>query len=172
MTLRTEPLRDLLQAFESGSRPKGGVTGIRDGIPSLGGEHLNRDGGFKFNKIKFVPETFARAMTRGHVEPEDILVVKDGATTGKVSLIRSDFPFAQAVINEHVFRLKLKDDYNSAYVFYFLYSLAGQQQILSDFRGAAQGGISQAFVDKVFVPVRPLDEQQQIPLCATSIADS
>ena len=156
------PLRQLLADFESGSRPKGGVGGILTGIPSLGGEHLNRDGGFKFEKIKFVPRAFAKAMTHGHLKSGDVLVVKDGATTGKVSLVRSDFPYQDAVINEHVFRLQLKKEYQPAYVFYFLYSQIGQQQILSDFRGAAQGGISQGFVDKVFVPVVTLDEQQKI----------
>ena len=44
--------------LESGSRPKGGVGGILDGIPSLGGEHLNTDGGFTFEKIKYIPEDF------------------------------------------------------------------------------------------------------------------
>jgi type I restriction enzyme, S subunit len=136
------PLRELLQALESGNRPKGGVSGIRQGIPSIGGEHLNRDGGFRFEKVKFVPEKFVRSMTRGHLRPGDICVVKDGATTGKVSLVRGDFPFPAAVINEHVFRLQVKPDHYSPYVFYYLYSQAGQREILSDFRGAAQGGIS------------------------------
>ena len=155
-------LRELIDEFESGSRPKGGVKGIRDGIPSLGGEHLGRNGGFHFERIRFVPPAFAKSMSRGHVKMGDILVVKDGATTGKVSLVRADFPYPDAVINEHLFRLKLKEDYYPAYAFYFLFSLTGQQQILSDFRGAAQGGISQGFVDKVLVPEASFREQQRI----------
>jgi len=31
-------LNQILQALESGSRPKGGVRGIAEGIPSIGGE--------------------------------------------------------------------------------------------------------------------------------------
>jgi type I restriction enzyme S subunit len=155
-------LRELLDSFESGSRPKGGVKSIHEGVPSIGGEHLNRNGGFKFEKIKFVPEKFARSMTRGHLRQGDICVVKDGATTGKVSLVRQDFPFSDAVINEHVFRLQVKADHDPAYVFYYLFSAKGQREILSDFRGAAQGGISQAFVDKVIVPVVDRSEQKQI----------
>ncbi len=123
---------------------------------------MSRDGGFRFEKIKFVPETFARSMTRGHLRPGDICIVKDGATTGKVSLVRRDFPFPAAVINEHVFRLQVKPDHHPAYVFYYLYSQAGQGEILSDFRGAAQGGISQGFIDKVRVPIVPFDSQERI----------
>ncbi len=36
--------------LESGSRPRGGVRGIAEGIPSLGGEHLNDEGSFNFKK--------------------------------------------------------------------------------------------------------------------------
>ena len=75
-------LREILEVLENGSRPKGGVQGILEGIPSLGGEHLNSDGGFKFGNLRFVPELFANKMTRGLINENDILIVKDGATTG------------------------------------------------------------------------------------------
>jgi type I restriction enzyme S subunit len=37
-------LNQILQTLESGSRPKGGVRGIKEGIPSIGGEHINENG--------------------------------------------------------------------------------------------------------------------------------
>ncbi|HNZ71308.1 MAG TPA: hypothetical protein PKJ43_01730, partial [Prolixibacteraceae bacterium] len=58
-------LIELLKVLENGSRPIGGVQGILEGIPSLGGEHLNSDGGFKFETIKYVPIDFAEKMQRG-----------------------------------------------------------------------------------------------------------
>lgn len=156
------PLREILVDFESGSRPKGGVRGIRDGVPSLGGEHLDSDGSFNFQNVRFVPTSFAESMTRGHVKSGDILVVKDGATSGKVSLVRNNFPYKEAVINEHLFRLRVVESYSAEYVHYFLFSRSGQTQILSDFRGVAQGGISQGFVDKVFIPLVSPKQQQII----------
>lgn len=155
-------LRELLVSFESGSRPKGGVKGIKSGVPSLGGEHLDPNGGFKFQKIKYVPEAFAAKMTRGRIRPRDILVVKDGATTGKTSFVESSFPYAEAVINEHVFLCRCKEGVEPKYVFYFLYSVEGNRQILEDFRGAAQGGISQRFAEIVNVPLAPLEQQKHI----------
>jgi type I restriction enzyme S subunit len=159
---KTAPLRKIMELCESGSRPKGGVKGIRDGVPSVGGEHLNSNGGFNFKNVRYVPPAFAKSMTRGQLQVGDVLVVKDGATTGKVSLVRPNFPYKQAVINEHVFRVRPVEGFNSAFLFYFLFSRTGQHQILSDFRGAAQGGISQGFVDKVFVPVYSIENQTRI----------
>ncbi|MEN8264611.1 MAG: hypothetical protein ABFR82_14245 [Nitrospirota bacterium] len=101
-------------------------------------------------------------MKRGHIQKGDILVVKDGATTGKTSIIRNSFPFEEAVINEHLFICRCNKDINSKYVFYFLFSSYGNQQILEDFRGAAQGGISQRFADIVQVPIAPPGEQHLI----------
>ena len=39
-------LKDVINGLESGKRPKGGVSGYLEGVPSIGGEHLNNDGGF------------------------------------------------------------------------------------------------------------------------------
>jgi len=101
-------LDQLLQGLESGSRPKGGVRGITEGIPSIGGEHLNENGSFRFESVKFVPYSFFERMNQGHIQTGDILIVKDGATTGKVALVRDDFPYDPAVVNEHVFP-KIRD---------------------------------------------------------------
>ena len=150
-------------ALESGSRPRGGVRGILEGIPSLGGEHLNADGGFDFEKIKYVPKDFFKSLSKGHIYPKDILVVKDGATTGKTSFVSADFPYEHAAVNEHVFIVRVDPKVAfPQFVFYYLFSSEGQKQILSDFRGATVGGISRNFPLKVSVPIPSLDEQKQI----------
>ena len=149
--------------LESGSRPRGGVRGILEGIPSLGGEHLNADGGFNFKKIKYVPEKFFKLLNNGRIHPNDIIIVKDGATTGKTSFVDNDFPYKHAAVNEHLFivRVDLKVAFPK-YVFYYLFSSKGQKQILSDFRGATVGGISRNFPLKVNVSIPSLSEQEQI----------
>jgi len=155
-------LKDICKELQSGKRPKGGVNGIETGIPSIGAEHLNYNGGFKFEKIKFVPQKFAIKMSKGIINKNDIIVVKDGATTGKTSFVGNDFPFEHAVINEHVFILRLQGEVLPKFAFYRLFSATGNKEILEDFRGAAQGGISSGFLDKVNIPIPPLAEQQAI----------
>jgi type I restriction enzyme S subunit len=150
----------VLLSMESGSRPKGGVRAIHNGVPSIGGEHLNSDGGFNFEEIRYVPEAFYKSMRRGHVSRGDVLVVKDGATTGKVSLVREDFPFERAVVNEHVFVCRPCSDISAKYLYWYLFSIPGQRGILEHFRGSAQGGITQSFADGTLIPLpsRPVQE--------------
>lgn len=156
-------LANVTSELESGARPRGGVAGFQAGIPSIGGEHLTIDGGFDFNPIRYVPETFANSMKRGWIKPEDILIVKDGATTGKTSFVGKTFPFDKALVNEHVFRLRsLPTRVEQAYLFWFLYSALGQEMIRTAFRGSAQGGINQGFVKAVDVPVAPMPQQSHI----------
>ena len=159
----TKPLSELLEAIESGSRPKGGVGEIADGIPSLGGEHVNRKGGFSWGSPKHITREFFNSMKRGRVRPGDVLVVKDGATTGKTAIVRESFPFPEAAINEHVFLLRMnREQVLPGYVGYFLYSPYGQRQIMSCYHGSAIGGITQDFVRAVHVPLVPLSEQEWI----------
>ena len=144
------------------SRPKGGVRGIIEGVPSLGGEHLNNEGSFRFKKIKYVPEDFFKSLNKGQIYPNDIIVVKDGATTGKTSFVDNNFPHKDAAVNEHLFIVRVNPKVAfPKFVFYHLFSSKGQQQILSDFRGATVGGISRRFPLKVDIPIPPLPKQEQ-----------
>lgn len=157
------PLSEVVAELESGSRPKGGVADKGGDIPSLGAEHLDDSGHFKLDKLKLVPRDFFDQMRSGHIYQKDILIVKDGATTGKTSFVDESFPCEDAAINEHVFRLAIEARKAfPKYVFRFLHSPVGLQQILKDFRGATVGGISRGFTDKVSLPFPSLTEQKRI----------
>jgi type I restriction enzyme, S subunit len=129
----------------------------------LGAEHLNDVGGFNFEKIKYVPISFFHNLRNGLISKHDILIVKDGATTGKVSFVLPEFPFDNAAVNEHVFLLKInKQKAYPSYVFYYLFSNQGRREIMKDFRGATVGGISRRFADFVKVPLPSLPDQIRI----------
>ncbi|OYT95495.1 MAG: restriction endonuclease subunit S, partial [Pseudomonas sp. PGPPP3] len=161
--MRIEALSTVVAALESGTRPKGGASGDTGTVPSLGGEHLSNDGGFRLDNLKYIDEQFFVDLKKGAIKTNDILIVKDGATTGKVSYVGSDFPFERAAINEHLFALTIDSKIaNPRYVFSFLKSPQGQREILKDFRGAAIGGISRGFVDLAKIPLPSLDDQIRI----------
>jgi len=155
-------LSDFVVQIESGGRPKGGGTKSGD-IPSLGAEHLTNFGGFNFENLKFIPRDYFDNMNKGIIQSEDILIVKDGATTGKVGIIRRDFQFKEAAVNEHLFILRLDHkQYYPKFLFYYLFSDLGQSYILRGFHGSAQGGITKSFVDNVKVPLIDIEIQRKI----------
>ena len=157
------PLSEVVATLESGARPKGGVSEDSGEIPSLGGEHLSDDGGFRLSSLKRVPREFYESMRSGHIQTEDILIVKDGATTGRTSFVPNGFPFSEAAVNEHVFLLRINHGRAiPKYIFHYLKSDSGQAGIQSDFRGATVGGISRDFINKVKIPLPPLPEQRRI----------
>jgi len=156
-------LENISLSLESGSRPKGGVSGIGQGIPSIGGEHLDGDGGFNLQNTRFIPDAFYDKMTKGHVKLNDILIVKDGATTGKISFINQSFPFKKSAVNEHVFILRgIESIIFQQYLFRYLFSGTGQQIIKNRIAGSAQGGINTSFIKNFQIPVPPLNEQKRI----------
>ena len=93
-----EPLSKHVHYLETGSRPKGGVSNYTDGIPSVSAEQINPDGNFYWDKIKFVPEIFFKSVTKGIITADSILIVKDGATTGKCAFIGKNFPYSNRIM--------------------------------------------------------------------------
>lgn len=156
-------LSQIISSLESGGRPKGGASLDCNGIPSLGAEHLDSNGGFNFKSVKFVPEDYYNDLKSGIIEKENILIVKDGATTGKVSFVSDDFPFEKAAVNEHVFLVKIdKSKATPKFAFHYLKCPQGQRDIMKDFRGATVGGISRGFVDFVKFELPSLRDQLHI----------
>lgn len=161
--MRGVTLDAIIQSLESGARPKGGASADSGEIASVGGEHLDDDGGFDFRSVKRIPKAFFCRLRSGRIATGDILIVKDGATTGKVSLVRENFPFDEAAVNEHVFRVQIDQERAvPEYIFHFLRSHHGQKLIRLDFRGATVGGISRDFASKIRLELPELREQRRI----------
>jgi type I restriction enzyme S subunit len=156
-------LGELLKSLESGNRPKGGALAHNpNGILSIGGENINWDGSLDLTECLRFDENFYKKLKKGKIEQGDILLVKDGATIGKLAYIK-EVPEGKAMVNEHVFLLKSNDlKINSRFLFYFLFSEIGQQQIESSISGSAQGGINKSIQDNILVFYPPLFEQSRI----------
>ena len=117
-------VQDLEHKLQTGTRPKGGVGGITQGVPSIGAESIKKLGYYDFSKVKFVTEEFAAKMKRGKVEGYELLIYKDGGKPGTFiphfSMFGEGFPFDSFFINEHVFLLDFfNKHFNSFCYFYF-----------------------------------------------------
>jgi type I restriction enzyme M protein len=141
--------------IESGSRQKGGA--IDAGIPSIGGEQIDEKGEIRFDKMKYVSKEHFQAMTKGVLRSGDVLIVKDGATTGKTGFFGYDIA---AAVNEHVFILRAKESIDPNYLYRCVRSEAFQDKLRPLIKGII-GGISLEF-GGITIPLPPLELQKEI----------
>lgn len=142
-TWATLKLKQFGYEIESGARPKGGIDdSLIEGIPSLGAEVIDKLGVFDYSNKKLIPNEFYEKMKRGTGKDKDILLYKDGAYIGKVTLFMDKFPYEKYAVNEHVFLMRAKNDIYQ----YFLYFTLNQPQYFTTMqnlnRNAAQPGLT------------------------------
>jgi type I restriction enzyme S subunit len=143
-------MREFGYQAESGKRPKGGIDdSLIEGVPSLGAEVIDKLGMFDFSNVKLVPEEFYQSMKKGIGKDKDILLYKDGAYIGKVTLFMDNFPYEKYAVNEHVFLIRA----NNKLYQYYLYFTLNQQQYFTQMqnlnRNAAQPGLTPSDIDIV-----------------------
>ena len=146
--------------IETGKRARGGALD-KGNVASIGGEHLDNEGDIQWDNMKFIPEDFYESLKQGKVQLRDILLVKDGATTGKVAIVRNP-RYKKVAVNEHVFVLRSKmNKLVNEFLFYFLFSRFGQIQIRTRFHGMI-GGITRSDIETILIPLPSLEEQKAI----------
>ena len=135
-------LSEVLTVLESGSRPKGGV-GAEGDIPSIGAENIIGLGKYDYTKEKMITTKYFRSMRRGHVQNRDVMLYKDGAYIGRLSMAWRGFPHTTCVVNEHVFLLRTIKEIPSQFLFLWLSHPDLQAKIRSLNANAAQPGLNQ-----------------------------
>ena len=142
--------------FESGSRQKGGS--IANGVPSIGGEQISRNGKLRFEKMKYISDEHFDQMKKGILKKDDVLIVKDGATTGKMAYYEGDYE--KAAVNEHVFILRA----NNRLLPFYLYNILNSERfysLLQRYIKGIIGGISLE-IKEMKIPLPPLNIQEEI----------
>ncbi|MFH0876202.1 MAG: N-6 DNA methylase [archaeon] len=142
--------------FETGSRDKGGA--LTQGIPSIGGEQISEEGFIKHSKMKFVSEEHFNEMKKGLLQDNDVLMVKDGATTGKIGLYKK--VYEKAAINEHVYILRAKNSIKPSYLYYLLKTPVFQEKLKRYIKGII-GGVSSE-IKEIKIPLPSLEVQERI----------
>lgn len=148
-------LLDCLKSYESGNRPKGGIVYLEDEdfALSLGGEQINVDGSVDLSKMPLVPLDFYEKSTKGKVLPNDILICKDGALTGKACMVTDTFPIDKVMVNEHVYIFRGTGRINQKILFYLIRSSFVQFQIKDlAYRKKGQPGLNQEHLARIKIP--------------------
>ncbi|MEQ1935005.1 MAG: restriction endonuclease subunit S, partial [Fimbriimonadaceae bacterium] len=154
-------LKWLLDSLESGRREVSESDSFEGGALSIGGEHIGWHGEWLLENPRYISREFFTAMSNGQIRENDILLVKDGATIGKVA-IATKLPADESAVNEHVFLLRMQSENVPKYYFYFVQSSLAQEQIQLEIRGSAQPGLNSEFRNALVAPKPPRHLQQAI----------
>ena len=152
-------LGELLVNISTGSRPKGGAQDC--GVPSIGAEKIEKFGVYNYSSEKYISEEYYEKLKNGKLNSGDVLLYKDGAYTGKVSMCLNDFPHKKAAVNEHVFILNTNNNWAQNYLYFTLYNMDNKEMIhrLACSK-AAQPGLNQ--IELKSVEVNICDEKEII----------
>ena len=150
-------LGDILTTLESGKRPKGGVSEIDEGVPSIGAENILGLGKFDYSKNKLISHEFFNELKKGIIQDQDVLLYKDGAQLGRKSLFMNGFPFDVCCINEHVFRLRSNNEITQFYLYLWLDQPIMTNEIINLNSNSAQPGINQTDVKSLPILVPTLE---------------
>jgi type I restriction enzyme S subunit len=138
--------KDIISELECGNRPKGGIKdGINDGIPSIGAENIISIGKYDFSSEKYIPQEYFNSLKKGIVKSNDVLIYKDGAGIGHVSMANE-----KCAVNSHVFIVRSK--YNNLYQNYIYLTLEKDyiKKILINLAmKAAQPGLNQPNIESI-----------------------
>ena len=137
---------DVIEKIESGTRPKGGIDSTEKEIPSIGAENIIGLGQYDYSKTKYITSEFFNEMKVGKIKHNDVLLYKDGASLGRKSLFRNDFPFKQCCINEHVFILRPNKKISPSFLFFWLDQDWMEENVQNLNSNSAQPGINRSSV--------------------------
>ena len=152
-------LKWILDALESGRREANDPESDEGTVLSIGSEHIGWYGEWLLDDPRYISRNLFDSMSSGVIRPNDILLVKDGSTIGKVA-IADWMPHCESAVNERVFLLRVLEDYYARYYFYVIQSPAVQTQIWLNARGSTHPGLTSEFHNRVVVP-RPSKSQQK-----------
>ena len=117
--------------------------------------------GLDYNSAKRISEEDFQLLVAQGCQPlkGDVLLVKDGATTGRVGFVNSDTP---CVILSSVAMLRPADNTDGHYLMYLLASDFLQKQILVSMAGSAMPRTTLTKLTKYIGLLPPLHEQKEI----------
>jgi type I restriction enzyme S subunit len=152
---------DVLEVLEAGSRPKGGIDPSERGVPSVGAENVLGLGRYEFEREKFISSLFFEQMRRGRVVSGDVVLYKDGAYIGRVSLFRDGFPHDECAVNEHVFILRTNRQLSQSFMYFWLAEPGNQDRVKSLNANSAQPGINQEKLKSLAIVLPPSELVQR-----------
>ena len=157
--LQIKKIGEIPHRLESGRRPKGGAS--LKGVPSIGAENIKGLGYYDYSKTKYIPNDFAKTISKGKVNGYELLIYKDGGKPGyfipNFTIFGDGFPYDEMFINEHVFSLDFFDTGYNIFAYFYMQTPYIMNQLNSIGGKAAIPGINSSNVESL--PIFTLDNE-------------
>ncbi len=144
----------------SGATPRGGDKIYKkEGILFLRSQNVYFDG-LRLEDVAYIPKDVHLSMKRSTVFPRDVLLNITGASIGRASLVPEEFP--EANVNQHVCIIRVDEKIYPNYLFYFLQSNFGQDQIARFQIGGNREGLNFQQIRSMQMMLPKKEEQIEI----------
>ena len=132
------------------------------GIPLFKGKNIQK-GKIDFTFESFIPESVSRSLKRSQIRKKCLLTPYVG-TIGNIAIFNGEF---KAHLGSNVGKIELYNAPNHVFVFeefvfYYLKSSLGYQELIKFKKATAQESISIDAIRNVVIPIPPLAEQKRI----------
>lgn len=146
-----QPLGDFVDSIGQGDVPRKhrGEKFVNDGVKFVEVEHI-KSTGVHLYAVRHVSEAQYVRLSRVKLIKDCILIVRSGATIGKVTIIHNNPE--KAIINGHINKIIIKN-LNPYYLVTFLKTKYGQSQLDRLQRGVAQPELNYSEINSILVPV-------------------
>lgn len=138
------------------------------GIPVISANNLRNGQFVDMDSVKHIGEILFEKWMPLELKPGDVLLVSEGATFGEVLYLKDNLKVA---LGQRLFALRCNERYVGRYLYYYLKSKFGQNELNSKTTGTSVLGIRQSELRRIKVPLVNMDEQQQISTILGSIDD-
>ena len=144
----------------SGSTPRGGKTAYTNrGIPFIRSQNVYDDG-LRLNDIVCIPELIHKRMNGTIVYRKDLLLNITGGSIGRCCIV--DNKIIEANINQHVAIVRTVFSGLGYFAHNIICSPYFQQEIVNAQTGAGREGLPKNKMDRILIPLPPLQEQKAI----------
>ena len=137
----------------------GGKWENNDGVPVISANNIKNGLFVEMNSLKRINEELFEKWMPEKLRKDDVLLVSEGATFGELLHLGETL---KAALGQRLFALRCNHNYDGQYLYYFLKSKKGQQELNARTTGTSVLGIRQSELLQILVPVTPLQEQKSI----------
>jgi len=130
---------------------------VQSGIPWINTGHIKPDGTLSLSDMNYITAEKFASLRSGKIKEGDLVYCLRGATLGKTAMVS---PLTEGAVASSLVIVRPRENLDTRFVYYFLTSPFGQEQIRRYENGAAQPNLGAKSVAqfKVFIP--PLSEQR------------